>query len=155
MQTVIGIGSHHGADAIGWRVVERLQTKSLLNAKMVLAREPSDILRVCETAKILHIVDGCIGPSPGRLHQIAWPDSRLDPLRWTSTHGFDVPGTLALAAALDIVPSSVILWCIECDDCVDDPCGLDPGIWGSLKPAIESAAATIFSKIAMVDDRNG
>ncbi|MCU0708094.1 MAG: hypothetical protein MUF23_07380 [Pirellula sp.] len=140
MRTVIGIGSDHGADAIGWRVVERLRTKGLSDTNLVLAREPSDILRFLDATKVLHLVDACIGPETGRLHTIDWPDPQLAKLSWKTTHGIDVPGALELADVLGILPPLVTLWCIECDPSS-----------GECNAILESVTEAIFRKISTVD----
>jgi Ni,Fe-hydrogenase maturation factor len=158
MQTVIGIGSDHGVDAIGWRVVERLRTKGLFDTNLVLAREPSDILRFCDDAKVLHLVDACIGPETGRLHTIDWPDPQLAKLPWKTTHGIDVPGALELGAVLGVLPAAVTIWCIEFDPSNFAPCSfntydLKPTRWGEFNAALESVAEAISTKIAMMDSK--
>ncbi len=114
-RVVIGIGSPHGQDAIGWRIVECLGRLGIDDVACELARTPSEILDRCEGIDSLHLVDACIGPDSGRLHQLQWPDEQIVAMRWTSTHGIDVPGVLQLATELGILPASVTIWVMECE----------------------------------------
>lgn len=119
--SVIGIGSAHGQDAIGWRIVECLRRLGIMDVAYTLALNPLEIFDRCEEVDALHLVDACIGPDSGRLHRLQWPDERLVALRWTSTHGVDIPGALRLATELGMLPASVTIWVIECEgDAAED-----------------------------------
>jgi hydrogenase maturation protease len=137
-RVVIGIGSAHGQDAIGWRIVECLGRLGIDDVACEFARTPSEILDRCEGIDSLHLVDACIGPESGRLHQLQWPDERIVSLRWTSTHGIDVPGALQLATELGMLPASVTIWVMECEG------NLIEGAWSSAwTQRIETAANRI------------
>lgn len=139
---VIGIGSAHGQDAIGWRVVEHLNRFGIEEVDCIAARSPSEILDRCEGIDALHLIDACIGPESGRLHRLQWPDDRVVALRWTSTHGIDVPGALHLASELRMLPASVTIWVIECEgDRID---GARSNAW---QQKIESVAERIASEL--------
>ena len=71
-----------------------------------------------------------------------WPDDRVVALRWTSTHGIDVPGALHLALELRMLPASVTIWVIECEgDRID---GTRSNAW---QQKIESVAERIASEL--------
>jgi hydrogenase maturation protease len=137
-RAVIGIGSAHGQDAIGWRIVECLSRLEITDVACTLARSPSEILDRCGEVDALYLVDACIGPNSGRLHRLQWPDEQLVALRWTSTHGVDIPGALQLATELGILPASVTIWVIECEGDVAE------GSWShELRQGVEYAANQI------------
>jgi hydrogenase maturation protease len=137
-RAVIGIGSPHGQDALGWLVVERLSKSKGLATQWILAKTPAEILDRCEGVDELHLVDACIGTGSGRLHRLQWPNDRMVDLRWTNTHGIDVPGALHLAAELGMLPASVTIWAIECEGNLVD------GSWSNAgQQEIESAAEQI------------
>lgn len=141
-RAVIGIGSSHGQDAIGWRVVERLIASPIADTRWMIARSPSEILDRCEGIRELHLVDACVGSQAGRLHRLTWPDPRIESMRWTSSHGLDVPGALFLAKELKMLPESVTIWAIECDGNPTD------GSWpNALQQGIESAVERIASAL--------
>jgi len=145
-RAVIGIGSPHGQDAIGWRVVEQLSRSGISDARWIVARNPLEILDRCEGVRELHLVDACIGPDGGRVHRFSWPNALVQHQRWTTSHGTDLPGVLRLAEELGMLPASVTLWAIECEG------NLVEGAWPhALQEGIDSAADRI--KCALLGDR--
>ncbi len=130
-RAVIGIGSTHGQDAIGWRVVERLSQSGIPDVQWIVARNPLEILDRCEGVLELHLVDACIGPIAGRIHRLQWPNDRIVDLRYTSTHGIDIPSALRLASELGMLPDSVTIWVVECEGNLTDdawPHALQEGV---------------------------
>lgn len=145
--SVIGIGSAHGQDAIGWRVLERLSRSGMEEVAWIAARSPSEILDRCEEVDALHLIDACIGPDSGRLHRLQWPDDRIVALRWSSTHGIDIPGALQLASELGMLPASVTIWVIECEGNLTDDI-LTGGPWSNAsQQGIDSAAERIAREL--------
>lgn len=136
---MIGIGSAHGQDAIGWRVVEHLNRSGIEEVECIAARSPSEILNRCEGIDALHLIDACIGPESGRIHRLPWPDDRIVALRWTSTHGIDLPGALQLATELGMLPASVTIWVIECEGILFD---------GALSNAWQQRTESVAERIA-------
>lgn len=114
-RVVIGIGSAHGEDAIGWRAVEMLRESGIPDVQWIVARNPLEILDRCDGVSCLHLVDGCVGPKVGRVHRMTWPDVQIDQERWTTSHGTDLAGVLQLGAELGMLPRSITLWAIECE----------------------------------------
>jgi hydrogenase maturation protease len=115
--SIVAVGSSHGDDQIGWRVIERLQRKTLPG---ILATAVSEAVRVldhlgCET---LVLVDACrSGARAGTIHRLSWPDPRLQGQNNLSTHGFGVIQALELAAALGCLPPHVVLLGVEALAC--------------------------------------
>jgi len=114
-RVVIGIGSPHGEDAIGWHVVERLRVSGIPDVQWIIARHPLEVLDRCDGVSHLHLVDACFGSEVGRVHRITWPDVQIEQARWTTSHGTDLAGVLRLGSELGLLPRSITLWAIECE----------------------------------------
>jgi hydrogenase maturation protease len=141
-RAVIGVGSAHGQDALGWRIVECLSRSGIEDIACILARSPSEILDRCEGIDSLYLIDACIGTDLGRIHRLQWPDERIVALRWTSTHGMDVPGLLRLATELGMLPASVTIWVMECEGNL-----IDDAYSSAWTQRIETAAERIASAL--------
>lgn len=111
---LVGVGSPHGDDQIGWEVAKRIQGTHHKEMTVRLARTPSDLLDWLEGVDHLVICDACRGAGKvGSMHHWTWPTSELDTLRWSGTHNVSLPAVLALAEQLGKLPTSVIVWAIE------------------------------------------
>lgn len=110
---VIGIGSDHGDDAVGWRVVERLLTREFSAFECMVVRTPLEALHHMEGCTSLHMIDACQGDEVGRVHRWDWPIPKADETRWTLSHSTHVPHVLRLAEALGILPMNTVVWGIE------------------------------------------
>jgi hydrogenase maturation protease len=110
---IVGLGSHHGADAIGWltaRAIRRLDgTLSIAETA-----SPSDILDSMQHRSRLIICDGCQGAGePGSAHRWRWPHLDLQSLRSSGTHDLTLEDVLRLAETLGTIPQQIELWGIE------------------------------------------
>jgi hydrogenase maturation protease len=114
---VLGVGSPHGDDAAGWRVVEMLRRRPGLSAQLV-AVEPPRLLDHLSGCRRLILVDACRGNQPpGTVIRLSWPDVRLRSQGRRSSHGLTVGDTLALAETLGWLPPQVIVWSVEVSRC--------------------------------------
>lgn len=114
---LVGLGSPHGDDQVGWQVVERLNSGADANSLQVqLAKSPIDILDALTEQMHLVVVDACIGSGPpGSIHHLKWPSESLRIPRGSGTHDFDLNTVLSLAAKLDRLPQKIDLWMIEAE----------------------------------------
>lgn len=112
---IVGLGSPHGDDAAGWRVVEELQSAASPSIEIRPASDPTDVLLWISGVSQLHICDACqTGDEPGAIHSWQWPEgipvsSRSD----LSSHGLKLPEVLQLADRLGMLPARVMIWGIE------------------------------------------
>jgi hydrogenase maturation protease len=100
---VIGLGQRYGGDdAVGLAVVARLRALGCPDGvELVEAPDAAHLVAALETPGRAIIVDALLGPGePGRIHVITPGDLDAGGLSAVSTHGLDVPGAIALAAAL-------------------------------------------------------
>jgi hydrogenase maturation protease len=111
---LVGIGSPHGDDRIGWEVAKRIQGIHQKDVTVRLGRTPSNLLDWLEDVEHLVICDACRGAGKvGSVHHWTWPTNQLETLRWSGTHDVSLPAVLALAEQLGKLPTSVIVWAIE------------------------------------------
>jgi hydrogenase maturation protease len=112
---IIGLGSPHGNDAVGWRVVERLQLA--LDGWVVVraVAEPTQMLEHLEGCQRLWIIDACrCGQPVGSLWRWTWPaDAQRMTSGSSSTHAMSLPSVLQLAAALGKLPESIVIFAVE------------------------------------------
>jgi hydrogenase maturation protease len=116
--SIVAVGSPHGDDQIGWRVIERLQRKPLPGVSAAAVSEAVRVLDHLEGCKTLVLVDACrSGARAGTIHRLVWPDPRLQGQDNVSTHGFSLLQALELAAALGHLPPHVVLIGVEVQAC--------------------------------------
>jgi hydrogenase maturation protease len=109
----LGVGSPHGDDAAGWRVVERLRQHSGLTAQLKTI-EPSQLLDHLDDCRRLILVDAYqSNQPPGTILRLQWPDSRLRSQRRRSSHALGLGDALALAETLGWLPPRVVVWGVE------------------------------------------
>lgn len=127
---VVGIGSPHGDDQAGWRVIESLRTFSELAVDLRIAAVPHDLLDWLAGRDELHIIDSLAGVSEpwagvcgqwrmerdtfGAIHfrSACGCDFLETQDRIASSHGIALLETLALASTLQLLPDRVHLWVI-------------------------------------------
>ncbi|MBX3422276.1 MAG: hydrogenase maturation protease [Pirellulaceae bacterium] len=111
---VVGVGSTHGDDRLGWEVARILAAKPDLSVIVRSAQTPLDLLNWLEGVTDLQVVDACISKgTPGSVRQLKFPNDQLDDFRWAGTHDFDLKATLELAEAVGQLPASVTIWAVQ------------------------------------------
>jgi hydrogenase maturation protease len=137
---VVGIGSSHGDDQLGWHVAEQLA--AVLDRSDVTVRRalsPADILGWLDNAERLIVCDACqnLG-APGRVHHWRWPDEQLSQLRFAGSHDLGISAALSLADRLGLLPADTSIWCAE---------GSAFGIGRPMSPAVQAAVAELVECI--------
>lgn len=111
---VLGIGSPHGDDRVGWCTIQSLRS-SLDSA--ILLREiasPAQILDHLEGVNKLILVDGCrCGRPLGTLLRFRWPHAALQHCRAASSHALGLVEAITLAETLGRLPDEVIIVLME------------------------------------------
>lgn len=104
---VIGIGSHHGADAIGWLACEKLQRRMALERiDWQLCRTPAQLPQLILDYHGVVILDAVLNEQPlGEVLTLTWPDQQDISHSPPSSHGLSVIEALQLTAALGQLPS--------------------------------------------------
>ena len=126
---IFGIGSPHGDDQAGWRLIEALTKRSDVDARLVALHTTASLLDHLDGCRRLILVDACQSEAlPGTIFRWQWPDAAISRQTWRSSHQVDVRAALELAETLGRLPSCVVLFGIEIEACL-------PGT--DLSPAVE------------------
>ncbi len=120
--SVIGVGSPHGDDRLGWVAVDALRQSARL-ARLMPQRLRLDVrdrpgmllLSAWHGAHTVILVDAvCSGAEPGTVLRLADADIGL-PGASVSTHTYGVAAAVALARALQQLPATLVLLGLEAD----------------------------------------
>jgi len=114
LKRVVGIGSPHGHDRVGWLLIERLSKRSDVSATVVRLSTPLELLDHLEECEFLLVVDACqTGAVEGSVIRLDWPDRRIQTHQSLSSHGMGIGESLQLAKRLGRLPEQVVLLCLE------------------------------------------
>lgn len=118
---LVGLGSYHGDDQIGWTLAEKLSKQTGIPCRQ--AAVPADLLHCLADLDELFVCDACQGSGrPGKLHRWEYRHasqpldellSGVELLRSMNTHQISLSATLSLAHRLQILPHRVVVWGIE------------------------------------------
>ena len=118
---IVGIGSAHGEDQVGWLVAEEVrrlifQVPADPRVDVRIAKSPLVLLnwlneRGNNPFDCLLICDACRGPEgSGSIRRWIWPSDELQHFRFSGTHDFGLAATLMLADQLGRLPPVVAIW---------------------------------------------
>ncbi len=117
MIRVIGIGSPHGDDQVGWRLVHEVGSLEGVSVQSSLIATPIDLLDVLDGIKTLVLVDACdAGLPPGSVLVRDWPCDCDEHTR-ASSHGLSTASALHLAEQLGRLPRRIVLFGIQTGPC--------------------------------------
>jgi hydrogenase maturation protease len=106
---IVGIGSPHGADQIGWSVVEQLQKRRRVLAECRNVVKPVDLLDLLSDFEELIVIDAVQGMSGDLVERWTWPSDQLKDALSSGTHGFGLIQVLELAQELRLLPGCVTI----------------------------------------------
>jgi hydrogenase maturation protease len=112
---IVGLGSAHGDDTAGWRVVERLRAVLVDDVESLIAAHPIEVLEHLQKVSDLHICDACHGGrARGHLHCWHWPEfvERTGKMQHSS-HAMSLDEALRLGTSLGLLPPRVTIWGID------------------------------------------
>lgn len=132
---IVGIGSPHGDDSVGWYVARTLAERhpESEHVQVKVAQIPVDLINWLGDVRELHLIDAChisaAGPASGMIsargchwhrHEITVDDLKTGTLPFefrheAGTHGWSLISVLQLAQRLHMLPQRLILWAIEAD----------------------------------------
>jgi len=139
---VVGVGSPHGDDAVGWAVVRGLREQFAMvdGIHWHLLGGGQGLLDVLDGRGTLWLVDALVsGCAAGLVRRFDWPDARVELLRPGSTHDLRPAEALNLAAALSLLPFRVVLFGIEIGSVGPDE---------ELSPAVSAAVPELIRRMA-------
>lgn len=115
---IAGLGSPHGDDQVGWRVVDELGDCRIRNLRVVRLSSPLELLNHLEDCRWLIVVDAMRGGGePGAVTRFGWPHPAINAGTGRSSHGVDLGAALRLANELGRLPARVVVFAIEMQGC--------------------------------------
>ena len=119
---IIGIGSQHGADRLGWLVGDHLQGMAWQQAVDIQAcRTPAQfpaLLSNCASAVVLDAV--ITGQEPGQVIPLNMDELEYHSCNRSSSHGFGISEALELARVLGQWPAALKIFGISVTDASQD-----------------------------------
>lgn len=113
---VVGIGSPHGDDQVGWKVIQSLQERTPLPCPVELGTvtQPWNLLDYFHSQPLAVLVDACVtGGSPGTVTELETQDLTTDFCHRSSSHGATVVEAVGLAATLGTRPKEIKILAVE------------------------------------------
>jgi hydrogenase maturation protease len=136
---VVGIGSPHGDDQIGWRIADRLSQAMGSLVEIYKAASPIELLDLVDRADELTICDACRADSDfGTIRRWNWPTEAIETCRFSGSHDLPLPAALELASQLGRLPRRVTIWGVNIGS-------TQP--MTNLSPEIEAAVLTVTRQI--------
>jgi len=119
---VIGVGSPHGYDQLGWKVIDylkkdhTLQTLCNERVRLIACDRPGlMLLEYIKAARWAILVDAIEGTDAGKIHCLQ-QDQLLSSENQLSSHSLGVAEVLKLGAKLNLLPEKIILYGVEAGD---------------------------------------
>jgi hydrogenase maturation protease len=145
MLRLIGLGSPHGDDAIGWLLVRALAETAGSELQVSVVAAPADLLGLLSADDTVILVDACdLGERPGTVLIRDWPVPLASRHRAASSHGFGLGDVLCLAGSLGRLPASVTVLGVQLAR-VRPGGGLSPELQAVL-PELEAALRRLVAE---------
>lgn len=140
---LVGLGSDHGDDRVGWEAVARIRDLLPSEVTVTITSDPLAVAEPQSGCRLLVVVDACRGAGePGSAHRFEWPDPRLNAVGGVSSHGIGLAAALELAKALGALPPRVVVFAVEGE--AGDP-GAGPS--ASVAAAVAGIGAMVLAEI--------
>lgn len=139
---LVGIGSPHGDDRVGWEIARRVGER--LGSALVVrcARTPAELLDWLEGIDTLEVCDAVAGELPaGSVRCWQWPAPEIERAPFRGSHDLALPAVLALAERLGRLPPRVRIWGVGIDP---------PSVCDALSPDVAAAVPAVVGRICGV-----
>ena len=113
---VVGIGSPHGDDRVGWGVACAIGRQSDRAMATRCARTPAELLDWLDGVEQLDVCDAVawstdeVGAALGSVHCWQWPAAELQQAPFRTSHDLSLTAALSLAETLGRLPPRVRVW---------------------------------------------
>lgn len=119
---ILGIGSAHGDDAIGWRVIDELSGQDNPGIQLRQLANPVEIVDYLDRANGVHVVDAAIGMNQNQsVQRIPYSSlsnqESIDLAATRGTHGIGVLQAFQLAESLGLPTDHVSIWLARGESC--------------------------------------
>jgi hydrogenase maturation protease len=110
---VVGIGSSHGDDQVGWLILDSLRDQGYPTTHLQRLINPIDLLDDIEPSDSLILCDACqSGDERGTIKSLTWPVDSAQCFQLRSSHQFGIFAVLELAKQLQRCPNSIEIWAV-------------------------------------------
>jgi len=117
MSLIVGLGSPHGDDQLGWVAVDLLVPRVPAEIRALKLRGPIELLECLNGHDTAVVIDaGAPAGRPGLIRSFLWPSSELAQCPLLSSHGLGLVEALQLAEVLGRLPRRVTIHTIEAAD---------------------------------------
>jgi hydrogenase maturation protease len=111
---IIGLGSPHGDDQVGWVAVDLLWSRLPADVPAFKASGEVEILELFDGFDRVIIIDAAApAGQPGTVRSFVWPEGDLQQTGATTTHGVGLADVLRLAELLKRLPREVVFETVE------------------------------------------
>jgi hydrogenase maturation protease len=143
MTLIVGLGSPHGDDRLGWIAVDRLRKRLPDGISAHQVQGGLELLECLDGQDAAVVIDAAAPAGrPGTVRSFAWPCTELALSSPMSSHGLGLVEALHLAEALGRLPRRVRIYTIEARDI--SPCGpLSAEVALQLEIVVESVLRTV------------
>jgi hydrogenase maturation protease len=144
---VAGLGSPFGDDRAGWRVIEELQQRPQLPARLILLHEATQLAEELAGCQRLIVIDACRSRHrDGEVTRLEWPDPRIAARHSHTTHGVGLASALQLAERLGRLPARVEIFGIEVANCqrLGD---MSPDVAGTVTTLVDTLSAELSKPV--------
>lgn len=141
---ILGLGSPHGDDQLGWIVVQRCTSVPACECRLL--KHPWDLVDALESGDVAVVVDAFQGGAPpGTIYQMGEADLEDVPARSMSSHGGSLAEAIRFARLLEPSLGEIQLLGIEIEQ--SEPAA-------KLSPAVKSAIPQLVARIREIVDRS-
>jgi hydrogenase maturation protease len=117
MTVIVGVGSPHGDDQLGWLAIDRLRPRLSSGTSAEKVHGGVEILEILEGHDAAVIIDSARPAGlPGTRRVFTWPCPELAQVASVSTHSLGVVEALNLAETIGSLPRCVRIHTIEAHD---------------------------------------
>jgi len=114
MSVIVGLGSPHGDDQLGWVAVDRLLPRLPAGITADKVNGGLELLECLGGHDWAVVIDAAAPASqPGTIRSFAWPSPELAQCAPWSTHGLGLVQALQLAETLGRLPQRVTVYTVE------------------------------------------
>lgn len=136
---LVGLGSSHGDDDVGWRIADRIASAKLPGVCARRASTPLDLLDWLEGVDCLVVCDACESlDAVGTVYDWRWPTVAIEPRSGGGSHDFGLVQALQLAERLGRLPEDVRVYAVAGRQ-------FQPG--EALSPVLEAALPAIVDRL--------
>jgi hydrogenase maturation protease len=146
---VVGLGSPHGDDRLGWAVVDHLRSRLPAGVSACKVRGGLDLLERLGGLDQVVVVDASVPAGrPGTIRAFEWPCRALAEGGSLSTHGMGLVAALQMAEALGRLPRRVRIIAVEAQD--TSPAA---GLSAAVARQIDAVATVVLEAARRFDGR--